>query len=173
MLDQIKAWGWMCAAIVAGALLALQTWRLHDEQIARRDLVAASARQESARATKARDAEISTAASERAHAAHTQENSDAFTQSQSARDAAARADLDRLERLRKSADSRAAGYRAQAAACAAAGSGLANRLEALDHQLVEGVGVVAALRSDLERRDAEVTLLRGQIDADRALMAGP
>ena len=57
-------------------------------------------------------------------------------------------------------------YQANAAACSSA----ADRLAAIDSQLVDGVGVVAALRSDLVRRDAEVVLLRGQIDADRALM---
>ena len=58
-----------------------------------------------------------------------------------------------------------------AAACTTARGSLADRLEAFDRQLVEGVAVVGELRADLVRRDAEVVLLRGQIDADRALMS--
>ena len=53
-----------------------------------------------------------------------------------------------------------------------ASSGIADRLEALDAHIVRGAGVVAGLGADLERRDAEVALLRGQIDADRALLSG-
>ncbi|HQT19577.1 MAG TPA: hypothetical protein PLN67_19475, partial [Acidovorax defluvii] len=50
-------------------------------------------------------------------------------------------------------------------------SGIADRLEAFDRHIVEGAGVVAEHRQALIRRDAEVTLLRGQVDADRALLA--
>ena len=112
--------------------------------------------------------------SESTHAQKTQENSDAFTTSQPVRDAIARADRARVERLRLGAERRAATYRAQAQANAAACGDSADQLIALDRQLVEGIGVVAALRSDLGRRDAEVVLLHGQIVADRALIAdGP
>ena len=53
---------------------------------------------------------------------------------------------------------------------ATACSGLANRLEAFDRQLVEGTQVVAELGAVVARRDAEVVLLREVIDADRALL---
>ena len=98
-------------------------------------------------------------------------NSDEFTTSQPVRDAIARADLARANRLRISAEGRAAQYRAQAESGAAACSNLANRLEAFDRQLVEGVAVVGELRADLVRRDSEVNLLRSIIDADRVLMS--
>ena len=58
-----------------------------------------------------------------------------------------------------------------AAACTTASGGIADRLEAFDRQLVEGVAVVGELRADLVRRDSEVNLLRSIIDADRALMS--
>ena len=61
-----------------------------------------------------------------------------------------------------------------AASCSATASDTADRLVALDDLLTKGVGVVADLRKDLGRRDAEVVLLHGQIVADRALIAdGP
>ena len=89
-----------------------------------------------------------TAAQESTHAVQTQKASDAFTQPPPARSSSLRADLDRVERLRLDADRRAATYRAQARASAAASSSAADRLVALDGQLV---------------------LLRSVIDADRAL----
>ena len=106
---------------------------------------------------------------EAAHAKSTIGNADKFTQGQPARDAALRADLAAHERMRIDADRRAATYKAMSATCAAAASGVADRLAAFDRQLVAGAGVVANLRGDLERRDAEVVLLHGQIQADRKL----
>lgn len=113
--------------------------------------------------------EQKTGASERAHAQATQENTDEFTLSQPVRDAITRADLARSERLRLGAEQRAATYRAMSEASAAACRNLADRNTALDAQLVEGVAVVGALRGDLDRRDAEVKLLRRQVDVERAL----
>ena len=172
IFDKLKAWGALIGCAILAGLLVLQTWRLHSEQIAHQELIADVATAKAARTVAALKHEQQTAAAESTHAAKTQENSDAFTISQPARDAIARADLARVERLRTDAERRAATYRAQAQANAAACSGLADRLEALDRQLVEGVAVVGELRSDLVRRDSEVVLLRGQIDADRALFGG-
>lgn len=61
---------------------------------------------------------------------------------------------------------------AQQTPVVAARRDLADRCEVLDRQLAAGVGVVAALRGDLERRDAEVILLMDQIKADRLLLEG-
>lgn len=170
IFDKLKAYGWMAAAIAAGALLATQTVRLHTEQRAHQALITSTARTEAARATAALKHEQATATQEQAHAATTQKASDDFTTTQPVRDAIARADLARLDRLRTDAERRAASYRAQAAAGAAACSSLADKHAALDKHIVEGVAVVGALRSDLDRRDGEVKLLRGVIDADRALL---
>ena len=160
-------------AIVAGTLAfgagwQTQEWR-YGKQIA--DIQAQHATAALKLSEAARADETQTASKESTHAANTSKNSDEFTTSQPVRDAIARADLARAERLRTDAERRAATYRAQAQACTTASGGIADRLEAFDRQLVEGVAVVGELRADLVRRDAEVVLLRGQIDADRVLMS--
>lgn len=160
------------AALIAGALAAGGAWTVQGWRWGGRveALKLEIAQDRERRTAAALTAESKTASDESTHARSTQENSDAFTTSAPVRDAIARADLARVERLRLDTERRAATYRAQAQANAVACGDLANRLEAFDRQLVEGVGVVAALRSDLGRRDGEVKLLRGQIDADRALL---
>ena len=171
IFSKLKAYGWMVSAVAAGGLLAVQTVRLHNEQRVHDKLKVTVAQGNEARADTALKHEIKTSADESTHAKTTQENSDEFTSSQPARDAIARADLARVDRLRTDAERRAATYRAQAQACTTASSGIADRLEAFDRHIVEGAAVVAEHRQALIRRDSEVKLLRGQIDADRALMA--
>ena len=168
--DSIKARAWALAAIIAGALLATQTARLHTEQRAHQALVTRTSQADADRALAALQQEASTAAQESTHAVQTQKASDAFTQTQLARLSSLRADLDRVERLRLDAARRAATSRAQARDSAAAGSSAADRLVALDQHIVEGVAVVADLRGVVAKRDAEVVLLRGVVDADRALV---
>ena len=162
-------------AIVAGALAfgagwKVQSWR-YEKQIATITQQHATAALKLSKA--ARADETQTALKESTHAANTSKNSDEFTTSQPVRDAIARADIAFADRLRTDAERRAATYRAQAAACTTASSGIADRLEAFDRHIVEGASVVAEHRQALIRRDAEVKLLRGQIDADRELMAVP
>lgn len=161
-------------AIVAGALAfgacwKTQEWRYGKQiaDISQKHATAALKLSEAARAD-----ETKTALKESTHAANTSKNSDEFTTSQPVRDAIARADLALADRLRTDAERRSATYRAQATACTTASSGIADRLEAFDRHIVEGAGVVAEHRQALIRRDAEVVLLRGQIDADRALFSG-
>ncbi|MBU0791198.1 MAG: hypothetical protein KKC55_12045 [Gammaproteobacteria bacterium] len=136
------------AAAIGGAVLAgalawnVQGWRL-GEQIAaiqQKHTAAELRRSEAVRAD-----ENQTASKESTHAADTLKNSDEFTTSQPVRDAIARADLARADRLRTDAERRAATYRAPAQADDAARRGLADRLEAFDRQLVEGVAVVGEL----------------------------
>ena len=157
-------------ALAAASTWHIQAWR-YDAQIA--DMQAKQAAAKLKRSEAARADEIQTASKESTHAADTSKNSDEFTTSQPVRDAIARADLAIADRLRTDAERRAATYRAQAAACTTASSGIADRLEAFDRHIVEGAGVVAEHRQALVRREAEVVLLRGQIDADRELMAVP
>ena len=173
IFDKLKAYGWMVAAIAAGGILLAQTMRLHNEQRAHDKLKVTVAQYDKARTDAALKHEIKTSADESTHAASTQENSDEFTTSQPVRDAIARADLAVAQRLRTDAERRSATYRAQAAACTTASSGIADRLEALDRHIVEGATVVAEHRQALIRREAEVVLLRKQIDTDRALMSEP
>ena len=173
IFDGLKAYGTIAAALVLGGLLLVQTGRLHSEQLAHQKLITATTQATLKRSEAARADEIQTASKESTHAADTSKNSDEFTTSQPVRDAIARADLALADRLRTDAERRSATYRAQAAACTTASSGIADRLEAFDRHIVEGASVVAEHRQALGRRDAEVVLLRGQIDADRELMAVP
>lgn len=169
ILDKLKAYGAIAAAIALGALLLVQTGRLHFEQREHTQLKGKVDRDNAARTTAALKHEIKTSADESIHAAKTQENSDEFTTSQPVRDAIARADLAIADRLRVGAERRAATYRAQAQSNAAACSDLADRHAALDAHVVRGAGVVAGLGADLGRRDAEVALLRRQVDVERNL----
>lgn len=171
LLDKLKASAWMLAALAAAALLATQTVRLHTEQGAHQALITSTAQAEAARATAALKQEQTIALKESTHAANTSKNSDEFTTSQPVRDAIARADTARVDRLRTAAERRIATYRQIAASCTTASSGIADRLEALDAHIVRGAGVVGDHRQALIQRDAEVALLRRQIDADRALMS--
>ena len=173
ILDKLKAYGFQALAVGLGVLLLAQTVRLHTEQRTHQKLITSTATDKTARVDAALKHEIKTSADESTHAAKTQENSDAFTTSQPVRDAIARADLAIADRLRTDAERRAATYRAQAAACTTASSGIADRLEAFDRHIVEGATVVAEHREALTRRDAEAVLLRKQIDTDRALMSEP
>lgn len=161
------------AAFLAGlALAAASTWHVqawrYDAQIG--DIRTQYAQAKLKRSEAARADEIQTAAKESTHAADTSKNSDEFTTSQPVRDAIARAELAAADRLRIGAERRAATYRAQAQACSTAAGGIADRLEAFDRHIVEGATVVAEHRAALTRRDAEVVLLRKQIDTDRALL---
>lgn len=156
--------------IFAATLVIVQTYRLNTERVAHKDLQLKIVKSEAANTKATLKAEGLQATKEHTHAASTQKVSDEFTTSQPIRDAIARSDLARSERLRLDADRRAATYRAQALGNAAACSGLADRLEAFDRQLVEGTQVVGDLGAIVARRDAEVVLLREVIDADRALL---
>lgn len=161
------------AAAIGGAVIAavatwnVQAWR-YDAQIA--DIRVQHTQANLKRSEAVRADEAATAGKESAHAKGTQENSDEFTTSQPVRDAIARADLAAAERMRLGAERRAATYRAQAQACTTASGGIADRLEAFDRHIVEGAAVVAEHRAALTRRDAEVVLLRKQIDTERALL---
>lgn len=156
--------------ILTTVLTVVQTYRLNTEQVAYKDLQLKVAKTEAANAKATLKAEGLQATKEHTHAASTQKVSDEFTTSQPIRDAIARSDLARSERLRLDADRRAATYRAQALGNAAACSSLADRLEAFDRQLVEGTQVFGDLGAVVARRDSEVVLLRGVIDADRAML---
>lgn len=171
IFDQLKAYGWMATALAAGVLASAQTWRLHSLQADHAVLEASVAAGRAARATAYAADSDKTAGKELIYAASTQGASDVFTQAAAAREAVLRTDLLRARSLLDRAAARAARYRAQADAGTVACSRIADRAAALDRQLAEGLGVVADLRGIVERRDAEVMLLGGVIDADRALLA--
>ena len=162
----------LIASFVAAIVAAAAAWAFQD---ARYTAEMAELRLEQTtsnlkRSEAARADEIQTASKESTHAANTSKNSDEFTTSQPVRDATARADLAIADRLRTDAERRAATYRAQAAACTTASSGIADRLEALDRHIVEGAAVVAEHRAALTKRDAEAVLLHKQMMTERALL---
>ena len=161
------------AALALFALLGLQTRRLHTEQIAHRDLIARVAQDKADREKAAREAVEANQVKQETHATASQENANELLEELSRQRDAAVAGAARAERLRNDAERRAATYRAMSEAGAAACGDLAHRAAALDGRLAEGIGVVAELRSAVERRDAEVKALMGQIEADRALFAQP
>ena len=161
--------------LAAAVIAALAAWFFQDNRYTAEmaELRLEQTNSNLKRSEAARADETQTALKESTHAANTSKNSDEFTTSQPVRDAIARADLAFADRLRTDAERRAATYRQIAASCSAAAGGVADRLEAFDRHIVEGAGVVAEHRQALIRREAEVVLLRGQIDADRELMAVP
>jgi len=122
-----------------------------------------------ARAEAARKDEAHTAQLESKHARDTIYNADQLAAFKTGIDVDVRAELARAERLHRDTDSRAATYRAQAQADAAARSDLADKAAALDRQLAQGLGVVAELGGHLRRRDAEVAALCSQVNTERRL----
>lgn len=157
------------AALVLGVLLGVQTWRLHTEQLAHRDLQVSVERDRQARTAAALKAVNDNTANQETHATASRENANELLEELSRQRDAAVAAATRAERLRLDATRRSATYRAMSETGAAACRDLADRAAALDRQLAEGVAVVAELRSVVERRDAEVKALMGQVRADRAL----
>ena len=173
MLTWLRANLMTAAALVLAVLLGIQTWLRHTEQIAHRDLQVSVERDRQARTTAALKAVNGNTAKQETHATASQENANELLEELSRQRDAAVAGAARAERLRLDATRRSATYRSMSEAGAAACGDLAHRAAALDGRLAEGIGVVAELRGVVERRDAEVKALIGQINADRALFAQP
>lgn len=169
ILDKIKAYGWMAAALVLATLFGLQSVRLHNEQVAHERLKTTVAQKETVRTVVALQDEQNTSKNEATHAANTIRNADEFTTSQPVRDAITRADLAVVNRLRSNAEARATRYKQEAETNAATCRELANKLEAFDRHIVQGTEVVAGLRETLIQRDAEVVWLAKQIQIERNL----
>ncbi|WP_313332164.1 hypothetical protein [Comamonas sp.] len=154
-----------CFALFAtGALV--NGWRM-SAQVAKCE--AQQSQGQATRAEAARTDETQTAIKESKHAEDTIYNADRLANLKTGIDVDVRAELARAERLHRDTDSRAATYRAQAQADAAARSDLADKAAALDRQLAQGLGVVASLGGDLRRRDAEVAALCDQVNIERRL----
>ena len=103
------------------------------------------------------------------HAAAQQDNTHDYTQKLAALEAGRTADAARIAGLQH--DIRAAATRsAQLAGDAAACRDLADRHQRLAALAGEGAGVVGQLVGLVERRDAQVTALKGQVQADRQLL---
>ncbi len=167
MTWQIKS---ALAAVIA-ALSFSSGWVVKGWQASKTiaELRAEQARGQATRAEAARVNETETAIKESKHAQETIYNADRLANLKTGIDVDVRAELARAERLHRDTDSRAATYRAQAQADAAARDDLADKAAALDRQLAEGLGVVASLGGDLRRRDAEVAALCDQVNIERRL----
>lgn len=170
MLTWLRANVMTAAALVLAVLFGLQTWLRHTEQIAHKDLIAQVERDKAAREKAARGAVVANQTKQDTHATASQENASELLETLSRQRDAALAAATRNERLRNDADKRAATFSAMRETDAAACRDLVDRYEALDRNTVEGIAVVDQLREVVERRDAEVKALMGQITADRALL---
>lgn len=169
MIARIKAYGWQALALGLAGLLLWQTLRLAGAEVsearAREALaahIATQAQQARAEATKKAGALLE-------HAGAQQDNTHDYTQTLAALEAVRAADAGRIASLQH--DIRAAATRnAQLAGDAAACRNLADRHERLAAIAAEGAGVVGELVGLVERRDAQVTALQGQVAADGVLL---
>lgn len=173
MLTWLRANVMTAAALVLAVLFGLQTWLRHTEQLEHRDLIAKVAQDKQAREKAAREAVEANQTKQDTHATASQENASELLETLSRQRDAALASATRHERLQHDAEKRAATFRAMRETDADTCRDLVDRYETLDRNTVEGVRVVDQLREVVERRDAEVKALMGQINADRALFAQP
>lgn len=154
-------------ALAAG--LAVQTVRVAHLQTDLAKLEASQSKTAQTQAEKAQEATENKASALLNHADNTQTNVYEYTQKITqleagrARDAADIASLQ--QQLRTTAT-----QRAQAAADAAAARDLADHYQRLAAHLAEGAGVVGELVGLVERRDAQVDLLKQQVLTERQLV---
>ena len=145
---------------------AVNGWRA-DSRIARIEV--SQSKQAQAQAQQAQAATEKKATAVVTHAAAQQDNTHDFTQKLATLEAGRAADAARIAGLQH--DIRAAATRnAQLAGDAAACRDLADQHQRLAALADEGAGVVGQLSGLVEKRDAQVNLLRGQIAADRMLL---
>ena len=161
-------------AICAGLLLVLafaagwfvNGWRT-DARMARVESI--QSKQAAAQAQKAQAATEKKAAAVLNHAAAQQDNTHDYTQKLAALETSRAADAARIAGLQH--DIRAAATRnAQLAGDAAACRDLADQHQRLAALAGEGAGVVGQLVGLVERRDAQVSALKGQVQVDRQLL---
>ena len=160
MTGASRIWPWLALALAL--LVALQTQRLARVEIAQSKQVAANAQQAQAAAKKKAFVVIE-------HGAAQQENTHDYTQELARLEAGRTADAARIAGLQH--DIRNAATRnAQLAGDAAASRDLADQHQRLAALAAEGAEVVGELGGLVQKRDAQVSLLRGQIAADRTLL---
>ncbi|WP_114864173.1 hypothetical protein [Comamonas sp. AG1104] len=161
-------------AIAYGLLLVLafaagwlvNGWRA-DARIARVEV--AQSKQTSAQAQQSQAAIEKKAKAVIAHGAAQQENTHDYAQEMARLEAGRVADAARIAGLQHDIR-RAATRNAQLADDAAACRDLADQHQRLAALAAEGASLVGELGSLVQKRDAQVSLLRGQIAADRTLL---
>ena len=141
-------------------------WR-SDSRIAR--VESSQSKQVQVQAQKAQAATEKKAVAVLNHAAAQQENTHDYTQKLVALESGRAADAARIAGLQRDISS-AATRSAQLAGDAAACRDLADQHQRLGALAAEGAGLASEADSLVARRDAQVELLRGQIDADRKLL---
>ena len=161
MTGASRIWPWLALALAL--LLVLQNQRLVGVEVSQSKQAVAQAQQAQAAM------EIKTAGRLQ-HAAGQQENTHDYTQEMARLEAGRAADAARIAGLQH--DIRSAATRnAQLAGDAAACRDLADQHQRLAALAGEGAGVVGQLVGLVERRDAQVAALKGQVQVDRQLLA--
>lgn len=162
MTGASRIWPWLALALAL--LLAVQTQRLSKVETSHAKAAAAQAQQAQADTEKKAEAVVE-------HGAAQQENTHDYTQEMARLEAGRTADAARIAGLQH--DIRSAATRnAQLASDAAASRDLADQHQRLAALAAEGAGVVGELVGLVERRDAQVNALKGQVQVDRALIEG-
>ncbi|BCX53698.1 hypothetical protein CTYAZ2_32780 [Comamonas testosteroni] len=160
MTGASRIWPWLALALAL--LLAVQTQRLARVEVAQSKQVAANAQQAQAETEKKAEAVVE-------HGSAQQENTHDYTQEMARLEAGRTADAVRIAGLQH--DIRAAATRnAQLAGDAAACRDLADQHQRLAAFAAEGAEVVGELIGVVERRDAQVNALKGQLMLDRDLI---
>lgn len=155
-----RIWPWLALALAL--LLAVQTQRLAKVETSQ-------AKQAAAQAQQSQVATENKAAAVLEHGAAQQENTHDYTQEMARLEAGRAADAARITGLQH--DIRSAATRnAQLAGDAAACRDLADQHQRLATHAAEGAGVVGQLVGLVERRDAQVSALKGQVQVDRDLI---
>ena len=161
-------------AICAGLLLVAAFWAgwlvngwRADARIARVD--SSQSKQAQAQAEKDQAATENKAEAVVAHGTAQQENTHDYTQKLAALETSRAADVARIAGLQHNI-SAAATRNAQLAGDAAACRDLADQHQRLAALVGEGAGVVDQLVGLVERRDAQVNALKGQVAVDRDLI---
>lgn len=160
MTGASRAWPWLALALAL--LLAVQTQRLAKVETSQSKAAAYQAQKAQAATEKKAVAVVR-------HGAAQQENTHDYTQEMARLEAGRAADAARIAGLQH--DIRSAATRnAQLAGDAAACRDLADQHQRLAALAAEGAELVSEADGLVARRDAQVSLLRGQIAADRTLL---
>ncbi|MFN3732260.1 hypothetical protein [Comamonas testosteroni] len=160
MTGATRIWPWLALALAL--LLAVQTQRLAKVETSQSKAAAAQAQ-------KAQAATEKKAAAVVEHGVAQQESTHDYTQEMARLEAGRAADAARIAGLQR--DIRGAATRnAQLAGDAAACRDLADQHQRLAALASEGAGLVGELGGLVQKRDTQVSLLRGQIAADRTLL---
>lgn len=162
-----RIWPW--AALALAALVGVQEIRVRGLQVDLAKLEASQAKMAQTQAQQAQAATENKADALLDHATNQQENVYEYRQKLAELETRRAADADRIASLQQQLRTTAT-QRAQAAADAAAARDLADYYQRLAASLAEGAGVVGELVGLVERRDAQVDLLKQQVLTERELV---